>query len=179
MGVNGGHARLPCGTDLLALVQQVSDGLPPADPEHQAGCVHCRRSLARIRSTLDDVRGLASERVVAPPDLARRVMRRLRGEQARVAVSASARGRTSVNQAIVAQVAQRAALDVPEVVFASALMTDPEAGGSVRVEVRLVVAYGPALERVAGAVREHIIGDVAAVTGLLVEDVDVRIDDLS
>jgi len=171
--------RLACGRELLALVGQVADDLPAADPEHQAACVDCQRALARIASTMDDVHGLAAERVPAPPGLAQRVMRRLRGEQARVAVSATDRGRTEVNQAIVAQVARRAAFGVPGVAFASARMTDPDAGGPVRVDVRLVVAYGPALERIAAEVRQRIAGDVAALTGLLVAEVDVRIEDLS
>lgn len=179
MGVNDERPRLPCGADLLALVQQVSDGLPLADPEHQAACPHCRRALARIRATMDDVRGLADEPVAPPPDLARQVMRRLRDEQARVAVSTSARGRTFVNRAIVAQVGHRAALGVPDVVFASARVSDTDAHASVRLDVRLVVAYGPALERIAAAVRERVAGDVIGLTGLAVEEVDVRVEDLS
>lgn len=178
MGVNDDRARLACGRELLALVEQVSDGLPPADPGHQASCAHCRRALARIRATMDDVRGLAAEPVVAP-DLARRVMRRLRDEQARVGLAEADLGRTSLNQAIVAQIAQRAALGVPEVAFASARVGDAGAEASVRLELHLVVAYGPALEGVAGSVRERVAGDVAALTGLIVEEVDVRIDDLS
>lgn len=171
------RTRLACGRDLLALVEQVSDGLPPAEPEHQAACPHCQGALARIRSTTADLRGLAAEPVAVPSGLARRVMARLRDEQARLALAPGERGRTSVNRAIVAQVANRAALAVPEVAFASAGVGGGE--GSVRIEVHLVVAYGPAVARVAGAVRERIARDVAALTGLLVETVNVRVDDLS
>lgn len=177
--MNGHRTRLACGRQLLALVQQVSDGLPAEDPEHQASCIHCQRALAGIRATIDDLRALAVEPVAAPANLARRVMRRLRDEQERLAVSTTQRGRTSVNQALVAQIAHRAALSVPEVVFASGRMSGTDAEGSVRIDMYLVVVYGPAIERIARAVRERVLADVVALTGLLVETVDVHVDDLS
>lgn len=175
--MSGEDARLACGTCLLALVEQVSEGTPPADPAHQATCPHCRRALARIGSVMEDVRGLAEEPVAVPHDLARQVMRRLRGERSQIALSPSARGRTVVNESLVAQVARRAALAVPDVAFASAVVEESEA--VVRVSVRLVVAYGPSLGRIAATVRERVVVELAELTGVRVERVDVSVEDLS
>lgn len=177
--MNDDLTRLPCGVDLLALVQQVSDGLPPEDPGHQAACSHCQRELARIRVVMDDVRGLASEPVPVRPNLARRVMQRLRDEQARVALSATERGRTSINQAIVAQIAHRAALSVPDVMFASARTSDAGGGGSVSLSMHLMLVYGPSIERIVAAVRERVMVDLAELTGVVVDRLDIVVDDIS
>ena len=60
-----GHPRLPCGTDLGALVAQVADGVP-GDLAHQAGCPHCQGALAQLEELWTLVGRLAAERVEAP-----------------------------------------------------------------------------------------------------------------
>ena len=61
--------RLPCGTELAALITQVAERAPAADPAHQAECPYCQPSLERIGELWNDVRALADEPVRAPRGL--------------------------------------------------------------------------------------------------------------
>jgi hypothetical protein len=65
VAVNGIRRRLPCGTDLDALVAQVADGVP-GDRAHQAGCPHCQAALGQLEELWSLVGRLAEERVEAP-----------------------------------------------------------------------------------------------------------------
>ena len=179
MSENGQVLRLQCGTALLELVEQVADDQPPRDPSHQAACMHCRRALAHIGGVLGDIRELAAKPVTVPPDLARQVMRRLRGERTPIALAVAQRGRTSVTDVIVAQVARHAAQSVPAVTFAPARVSPGATAGSALLSVRLVVAFGPSLEDVAAQVRERVARDVARLTGLVPEAIDIVVDDLT
>ena len=167
MSESGQAVRLQCGTALLELVEQVADDQPPRDPSHQAACPHCGRALAHIGGVLGDMRELAAEPVTVPPDLARQVMWRLRGERTPIALAAAQRGSTSVTDA------------VPAVAFASARVGPGVTAGSVLLSVRLVVAFGPSLEDVAAEVRERVARDVARLTGLVPETIDVVVEDLT
>jgi hypothetical protein len=60
-----GLGRLPCGTDLGALVAQVADGVE-GDRAHQAGCPWCQGALAELERLWALVGELAAERVEAP-----------------------------------------------------------------------------------------------------------------
>jgi hypothetical protein len=71
--------RLPCGTKLAALINQVAEGAPAVDPAHQAECPYCRASLGRIGELWSDVRALADAPVRAPRRLLDEVMARLSG----------------------------------------------------------------------------------------------------
>lgn len=174
-----GHDSLPCGTQLDDLARQVFEGEPPADPRHQAGCADCQAALRRITAIRDDIGGLASQRVEPPPGLVRQVMARLRVAPALVTVDVDPRGTTQVAESVVTRLARRAALAVEDVVLASALTTEREAGTTVGLRVRLVVAYGPALHDVAAQVRKRIRAEVAAQTGVTVQEVRVSVDDLA
>jgi uncharacterized alkaline shock family protein YloU len=68
---------------------------------------------------------------------------------------------------------------VPAVAFASARVCPDVTAGSVLLSVRLVVAFGPSLEDVAAEVRERVARDVARLTGLVPETIDVVVEDLT
>ncbi len=57
--------RLPCGTELEALIVQVADGVE-GDRAHQAGCPWCQETLAELERLWALVAELAAERVQAP-----------------------------------------------------------------------------------------------------------------
>ncbi len=77
MNVHAG-GRLPCGTRLAALVEQVADNLAPANPEHQASCSHCQETLDELEELWGRVRELAHEQVTAPYRIVQAVMHGIR-----------------------------------------------------------------------------------------------------
>jgi len=80
MNVDAG-ARLPCGTWLAALVEQVADNLAPANPEHQVSCSHCQQTLGELEELWGRVRKLARKQVRAPYRIVQAVMRGIRAER--------------------------------------------------------------------------------------------------
>lgn len=168
---------LPCGAKLEALVLQVFDGEPPRDASHQADCAHCKAALERLGAVRGTIGRLAAAPVAAPPDLVRQVMHRLRGDQAAVLVAADERGMVTVSERIVTQIAVRAALVAPEITFASVQLTEGIIASPLRLSVRLVVAFGPALHDVADGARGCIRAAVAELVGVPIGTVDVAIDD--
>lgn len=179
MGIGNEEPVLPCGTEMGQLVDQVAEGTQPTDPEHQAQCAYCRPTLERVRLAMDELRGLAAEPGWVAPDLAKRVIGRLRAELDQVVLEVTAYGRTAVKRIIIAQIARRAALDVEDVAFASVQVA---AGGrldAVRVQAQIVVAFGPSMETVADEVRERLGAALGALTGMVAERIDVRIEDVS
>jgi Asp23 family, cell envelope-related function len=170
--------RLPCGTKLAALITQVAEGTPAADPAHQAKCRYCQPSLGRIRELWSDVRALANEPVHAPRGLLDEVMTRVRGPAGAVTLPDATRGHTQVSVAVLAGVARNIAQAMPAVAFASVL-AHAVGPGTVALHVRLVVAYGPSLPVLAAAVRKQIVADVRRLTGVQVTEVEVSVDDLA
>ena len=148
--------RLPCGTELAALITQVAERAPAADPAHQAECPYCQPSLERIGELWSDVRALADEPVRAPRGLLDEVMARVGGPAGFVTLRDATRGHTQVSVAVLAGVARRIAQAMPAVAFASVL-AHAAGPGTVALRVRLVVAYGPSLPVLAAAVREQIV----------------------
>jgi predicted anti-sigma-YlaC factor YlaD len=142
MALSDDRGHLPCGTELDALVRQVTEHAAPADPAHQQDCAHCRRALERIRSVWHDVRGFAEQPVAVPGDLLRQVMSRVQSHAKHVSLPPQRRGSTSVSAALVGQVARRAAVEIDGVAFASALVAGA-ADGAVSVRVRMIITYGP------------------------------------
>ena len=79
MALSDPSERLPCGTELAALITQVAEGAPAADAAHQARCPYCQASLERIGALWSDVRALADEPVRAPRGLLDEVIARFSG----------------------------------------------------------------------------------------------------
>ncbi|MEQ4719118.1 Asp23/Gls24 family envelope stress response protein [Nonomuraea sp. B19D2] len=95
------------------------------------------------------------------------------------------RGRTEVTGRVVAKIACCAAVEVPEVRVAhlGGLPWTRTSGAEVRGEQAVVwlnvsVAYPSPLRAVAARLREHVIGRIAAQTGLNVTRLDVTMTDL-
>ena len=131
MSGNEQDERLACGVEIATLVDQVAEGTPPADPEHQATCPHCGPALSEIEELWGRVRELAREEVVTPEQLAGRIIRRIRQEVTtrrlevpleavvprlvRHALLHSDRGTTRIADAVVADVVSRVVCEVPGV----------------------------------------------------------------
>jgi uncharacterized alkaline shock family protein YloU len=176
--------RLPCGTELDALAAQTADGAPPSDPEHQARCPYCQTALGALSRSWDDLRAFASEPVPVPPALTSRIMSRIRELAARVAtnlVLAAERGQTRISHAVIGQIARRAALAVPGVLFASVQTTSGQATDPTRVTLalRLVIDFGPAADALADTVRAAVHQHLPRLTGAGISSIDVRIEGIA
>ncbi|WP_026910475.1 anti-sigma factor family protein [Patulibacter minatonensis] len=169
--------RLECGVPLLELVAQVADRTPPADPAHQAECPYCREALARLDGSAADLRALASEDVRPPRGLSARVLEQLRRERGRILVAAGRDGRDTVTDVIVAQIASRAAMELPPVRFVSVRTTQEQDGG-VHLVLHVTADLGPALGPVATEIRDVVTDRVARLAGVAVTRVDVVFDDV-
>jgi hypothetical protein len=184
MAMNANPRRLPCGAEIEQLVAQVADNEPAADTAHQAHCPYCQATLRRLRDTWEDVHTLANQPVPIPPTLTAQIMARVR-ILARHATDSillgHPRGETRISHALVGRVIQRVALGVPGVIFASArpIAHQPADPRRLSVTIRLVVAYGPAIEALVQAVRAIIDRHVPALTGAHLTHIDITIEDIA
>jgi uncharacterized alkaline shock family protein YloU len=158
--------RLPCGADIDDLFEQVADGRPPTDPAHQQSCPHCRAALPEIANLWEPVqvgdRGLT------------RIGARVVGSIARMAAArvpgvglAIARGRTVTSEEEAAEERSRGASRVGV------------AGSRTVLELDIVIRYGSDARVLAERVRETVIADVTALTGLTVKTVDITVADIT
>lgn len=169
---------LECGRDLYVLVEQVSEGLPPAEPEHQAGCPFCQEALRRLRIAFDALRDLAGQAVQVPRGLSARVLEQLRRERQSVVVAASAGGQDTVAEAIVSQIARQAVLSVDAVRGVSVVVSGPRADEGLALDVHVTAALGPSLPDLTAQLREQVMAHVWALAGVRVARVDVTVDDV-
>lgn len=192
---------LACGRRWTDLLDQVADrGQQPVD-DHQEQCPHCQAALAEFAALWQPVHEVASEDVRAPADLVHGVMRRLRDvvpDDWYAAIAATG-GTTKVAVRVLAKIATQAARRVPGVVVALGRRTDPEqaaqverdtyehaapgsalgvAGGSVAVDLALVVHYGKDVRGIAREVRRAVRQDTESLTGLRRVEVNVVVDDV-
>ncbi len=176
--------RLPCGADLEQLVTQIADTQPPANPAHQARCPYCQATLRRLRDTWQDLHTLATQPVPIPPTLTAQIMARVRilAHHATDSILLGhRRGETRISHAVVGRVIGRVALAVPGVIFASArpIAHQPPDPRRLSVSIRLVVAYGPAIEALVQAVRAIIDHHVPTLTGAQLTQIDITIEDIA
>ena len=184
MAVTGQADRLPCGVRLEELLAQVADAVPPVDAAHQSGCPYCQTALRRLHRGWADVVELAREPVDVPSRLTVQIMERvnvLAAQTADFILLGHAGGETRVSHAVVVRIAQRLARTVPGVVFASARVEphDPPLPERVDLSIRLVVSFGPALHHVGDAVRKIVRRHVLRLTGAHLDQIDIRIDDMT
>jgi hypothetical protein len=184
MAMNATPRRLPCGADLEQLVVQVADNEPAANPAHQGRCPYCQATLRRLRDAWEDVHTLATQPVPIPPALTAQIMARVRilaGHAADSILIGHPRGATRISHVVIGRVIQRVAFTVPGVIFASARPIAPEPPDPRRVSVaiRLVVAYGPAVEALVQTVRAIIDRRVPALTGAQLTHIDITIEDIA
>jgi len=182
--MTAGPDRLPCGVALEPLVNQVADDQPPADPAHQNGCPYCQTALRYLRQGWADVQMLTREPVPIPPRLTARIMTRVRALARDVTDSillSHPRGGTRISHAVIGQMVQRVASAVPGVVFASArpIPHEPPEPGRLSVTIRLVVAFGPAVDTLAHAVRQAIDRRTPRLTGAELSRIDITIEDIA
>jgi uncharacterized alkaline shock family protein YloU len=184
MAMTAPEDHLPCGIALDDLVRQVTEEDPTPDPAHQAGCPYCQTALRGLARSWADVQALAAEPVPVPAGLTARVMSRVRTLAARMAttfVQADVLGETRISHTVIGQIARRAALTVPGVLFASAQArpgrpTDP---ARLILTLRLVIAFGPAADALADAVRAIVHQRIPRLTGATVSSIDITIDDIA
>ncbi|CAB4945665.1 unannotated protein [freshwater metagenome] len=169
---------LECGRDLLALVEQVSEGLPPAEPEHQARCGFCQEAIARLKAALGALRDLAGEAVRTPRGLSARVLEQLRRERHSVLIGAGSGGRDTVSEVIVSQIARRAVLAV-EAVHHASVVSESRQDGGVDLDVRVTARLGPSLPDLVEELREEVSAHVHALAGVRVTRIDVTVDDVA
>jgi uncharacterized alkaline shock family protein YloU len=185
MAVND-HANagaLPCGTLLDDLIAQITEGIAPGDRVHQATCRYCQTALAAIRDAWDEFQAVARSVIAMPEGLVDRVMQRIRplmwvgGDGVALL---SERGATRIADRALARLARASALSVAGVAVATVLRSeaDPERRGSVAIELRLVVAFGPPVTEVADRVRERVVADLRSEAGIEAARVDISVDDV-
>jgi len=190
--------RLPCGTDLEHLLDQVADGHSAERSTHQVTCAYCQSALDEIERLWEPVRRLAGERVVAPPGLVASVMQRVR----EFAVSwhdvliRTGRGTTRIANSVVAKISGLVAGQVPGVwaVFGWAVRMSPlktvessesttpdvadPAPQKVAVDLELATTYGVSMDEVAAAIRRNVAHQLHAMTGLEVTEVNVIVEEV-
>jgi uncharacterized alkaline shock family protein YloU len=184
MAMMAEHEQLPCGAELEPLIVQVADNQPPADPAHQADCPYCQSALRTVRQGWQDLQVLAHQPVSIPSALTAQVMARVRALARQVTdfiLLGDPRGKTRISHALVGTVIQRVASTVPGVAFASAqaIPLEPPEAHRIRVAIRLVVTFGPAIDTLAHALRALIDRHVPTLTGAQLSRIDISIEDIA
>jgi len=175
---------LPCGTRLEGLLEQVADGAAPTNPEHQSSCPYCQTALRRLHAGWADLTELANEPVSVPRGLTAQIMTRIRALAVRATdylLLGHSRGDTLISHTVVAQIVQRLARTVPEVIFASARVESntPPQPNRRDMSIHLIVTLGPSLDRLADSVRETVRQHILRLTGAHVNRIDITIDDIT
>lgn len=196
--------RLPCGKHVDDLLAQVVDRMPPADPEHQRTCPHCRAALAEFEDLWAPVHDLAADDVRAPAGLLQAVMAQIRelSRENWSAVLDDVGGQTRIAARVVGAVARLAAESVPHVTLAlgggrvatpDGAIADPAqvagadgeaateigiAGARVVVDIQIAVDYGIPVRQVADRVRDRITQHITTQTGLTTTEVNVTVVDV-
>jgi uncharacterized alkaline shock family protein YloU len=197
MAMNGESAwRLACGRELARLVDQVADGLPPVEPEHQRTCPHCQAALGELEDLWGQVRALAREEIVAPERIVRNVIRRIHEGVATVprevpleevlprlirhALLETDRGTTRIADSVVARIVDQVARGLRGVRLTGRPPSASVAVRGSRVTIRLPLAirYGVSLAEASAAARTSVIEQVEGLTGLVVDAVDISVEDV-
>jgi uncharacterized alkaline shock family protein YloU len=192
---------LPCGVPLDEVYAQVVDQTPPARPEHQARCPHCRAALADLSEAWAPVAQLAAKQITAPSSLLESVLAKVRqtsrDSDPWYEMITTDHGRTRVAARVVGAVARFAAEEVPHVSIAFGRRratrekdhaaiggTDGEsanvgvAKSQVVIDVQIVIEMGPNILTLADQVRRAVRTDIERFTGLTAAEVDVTIIDV-
>jgi uncharacterized alkaline shock family protein YloU len=188
--------RLACGRELLPLVDQVAEALPPVEPEHQRTCPHCQAALGELEDLWGQVRALAREEIVAPERIVRNVIRRIHEGAATVprevpleevlhrlvqhAMLETDRGTTRIADSVVARIVDQAVRGLRGVHLAGrpTALSVAVSGGRVTIRLPLALRYGVSLAEASAAVRASVIEQVEGLTGLVVDAVNISVDDV-
>ena len=189
---------LPCGVPLDEIYAQVVDQTPPARPEHQAHCPHCRAALADLSEAWAPVAQLAAKQITAPSSLLESVLAKVRliSRDPWYGIITTDHGRTRVAARVVDAVVRLAAQEVPHVSIAfgrprpdkdPATIADTAgesatnvgvAGSHVVIDVQIVIEMGPNIPALADQVRRTVRTDIERFTGLTAAEVDVTVVDV-
>jgi uncharacterized alkaline shock family protein YloU len=191
---------LPCGVPLDEIYAQVVDQTPPAHPEHQARCPHCRAALADLSEAWAPVAQLAAKQITAPSSLLESVLAKVRqiSRDPWYGMITTEHGRTRVAARVVDAVVRLAAQEVPHVSIAfgrrrTTRDNDPAtiagtaresatnvgvAGSHVVIDVQIVIEMGPNIPTLADQVRRTVRTDIERFTGLTAVEVDVTVVDV-
>lgn len=188
---------LACGADPDALLAQVVEGRGDDRDPHQSTCPHCQATLAEYARLWAPFDELAAAEVQAPPGLIDRALASVREQAGPVGFGrvADEEGSFLVAARAVVSVAGYAARTSAGVRMALGALgeligpeTGPTAGSraigagvsgqSVAVELTVAAEYGHDLQRLADHLRERVVSEVRAQTGLDVVVVDVAITDV-
>lgn len=191
-----GGWRLACGRELARLVDQVADGLPPVEPEHQRACPHCQAALGELEDLWRQVRALARAELIAPDRIVRHVLRRIHEglaapprevpleevvpRLARHALFETDRGTTRIADSVVARIVGQAVRGLRGVHLAGrpSAVSVAVSGGRVTIRLPLALRYGLGLAETSTAVRASVIERVEVLTGLVVDAVDISVEDV-
>ena len=191
---------LPCGVPLEEIYAQVVDQTPPARPEHQARCPHCRAALADLSEAWAPVAQLAAKQITAPSSLLESVLAKARqiSRDPWYGMITTDHGRTRVAARVVGAVTRIAAQEVPHVSIAfgrrrATRDKDPAtiagtaresatnvgvARSQVDIDVQIVIEMGPNIPTLADQVRRAVRTDIERFTGLTAAEVDVTVVDV-
>jgi uncharacterized alkaline shock family protein YloU len=189
---------LPCGMPLDEIYAQVVDQTPPARPEHQARCPHCRAALADLSEAWTPVAQLAAKQITAPSSLLEPVLAKVRqiSRDPWYEIITTDHGRTRVAARVVGAVARLAAQEVPHVSIAfgrrratrekdhaaiagtAVESANVGARSHVVIDVQIVIEMGPNISTLADQVRRAVRTDIERFTGLTAAEVDVTVVDV-
>jgi uncharacterized alkaline shock family protein YloU len=191
---------LPCGVPLDEIYAQIVDQTPPARPEHQARCPHCRAALADLSEAWAPVAQLAAKQIIAPSRLLDSVLAKVRqiSRDPWYGMITTDHGRTRVAARVVDAVVRLAAQEVPHVSIAfgrrrTTRDKDPAtitgtaresasnvgvAGSHVVIDVQIVIEMGPNIPTLADQVRRAVRTAIERFTGLTAVEVDVTVVDV-
>ena len=193
---------LPCGAPLNEIYAQVVDQIPPARPEHQARCPHCRAALADLSEAWAPVAQLAAKQITAPSSLLESVLAKVRQTSRDpdpwYGMITTDHGQIRVAASVVGVVASIAAQKVPHVSMALGrrrstgdkdVATIVGIGGDsatnvgvarnqVVVDVQIVIEMGPNIPTLADQVRRAVRTDIERFTGLTAAEIDVNVVDV-
>jgi uncharacterized alkaline shock family protein YloU len=193
--------RLPCGSEVAELIEQVAAGRGAQRSDHQATCPHCSALLPELDRLWAPIGEFTREQVAPPPGLVTAIMGQVRRlvAAAWLSLRTNARGTTRVARWVVAKIAGLAARQVPGVHQVLAHVADietasqPTASGHTRqrrdaadvgagrtaIHLELVTQYGESIPATAQAVRHTVTKRIQDLTGLEVTEVNITIDDIA
>ena len=193
---------LPCGAPLNEIYAQVVDQIPPARPEHQARCRHCRAALADLSEAWAPVAQLAAKQITAPSSLLESVLAKVRQTSRDpdpwYGMITTDHGQIRVAASVVGVVASIAAQKVPHVSMAlgrrrstgdkdvativgiarESATNVGVARNQVVVDVQIVIEMGPNIPTLADQVRRAVRTDIERFTGLTAAEIDVNVVDV-
>ena len=188
--------RLACGKELLPLVDQVAEALPPLEPEHQRTCPHCQAALSELEDWWRQVRALAREEIVAPDRIVRYVIwriheglaappREVRLEEVlprlvHQAMLETNRGTTRIAGSVVARIFHQAVRGLRGVHLDGrpTAMSVAVSGDRVTIRLPLALPYGVSLAQASAVVRASVIEQVEGLAGLVVDAVNISVEDV-